>query len=591
MSWKMDFARSNGLATRIFLSAALLIAQVVAEAGDAAAADAAYSALLAEDDVCSSGDSDRAECSLTMLQMRARQRIVPSPSPVGLLTGTTSTSCGAAWKGCLSSRCCSTPGYRCYEKNQYWASCQPTGSCVPGLQKYDPHPTPWNCKDIDVSTTAPPDTTAPPVVSTTSEPTTALPDTTAPPVVPATSEPGSTSPSSPSPAAPAPATLSPAPTTWTPSTPDLTKPSSGKLMEFYMYRATSDEIYPPVSVNAGTLGGVLWYLHHEVVVQYPRKFGITKIHRFKVKYRPTEPLVKKGMNFGVRFAFDSASCTGPFVCGRSNPTSNPAPEFCDGAFKESYEPNITSFIGPKHTGPFEWAQYGYNIGCNKLGDFPFPMYEVAYPHAIWYSLPGPCASMTFKDQTPGCSLLEPGGLCQNRSEPTGAGDCTWNYELAGHVTLDDIVGIDDLEQFNAEGRREYDPYTDKGVRFSWWDGLNNKKKNEARVKRAYEVFTKKYSNMTSDEELPAPSCDFNFGAFYREFYYKDPTAGPCGKPKPGSACDKAANWGKNDGIYGHPEWYDGLTTTSTLEDFQELLYMQGKSECLRPCKGEEPPAR
>ena len=43
------------------------------------------------------------------------------------------------------------------------------------------------------------------------------------------------------------------------------------------------------------------------------------------------------MNFGIRVAFDSGKCTGPD---------------CN----------------------MDWRNYGYNVGCNNLGQWPFPMY-------------------------------------------------------------------------------------------------------------------------------------------------------------------------------------------------------------------------
>merc|ERR1719333_962162 len=50
---------------------------------------------------------------------------------------------------------------------------------------------------------------------------------------------------------------------------------------FYMYRVTGAKDWPIENVNAASLGGVLWYLHNEVIVERPRKFGITRIRRFK----------------------------------------------------------------------------------------------------------------------------------------------------------------------------------------------------------------------------------------------------------------------------------------------------------------------
>ena len=102
------------------------------------------------------------------------------------------------------------------------------------------------------------------------------------------------------------------------------------------YRAMSDSSYPLENVNAANAAGVMWYLHnevglaeakffncyilhvfqgqlhtkidlcmsdsqnilwifaHQVIIFTPRKFGITRIVRFKVQYKAPEPLFQKG---------------------------------------------------------------------------------------------------------------------------------------------------------------------------------------------------------------------------------------------------------------------------------------------------------
>eukprot|EP00437_Effrenium_voratum_P071196 CAMPEP_0181508576 /NCGR_PEP_ID=MMETSP1110-20121109/59821_1 /TAXON_ID=174948 /ORGANISM="Symbiodinium sp., Strain CCMP421" /LENGTH=210 /DNA_ID=CAMNT_0023637949 /DNA_START=112 /DNA_END=740 /DNA_ORIENTATION=- len=74
---------------------------------------------------------------------------------------------------------------------------------------------------------------------------------------------------------------------WTWKDGSLNSPSSSPLFTFYMYRAVSDEVYPPLNTNVASLPGVLWYLHHEVVIQAPRKFQISRILRYKVQMRAT----------------------------------------------------------------------------------------------------------------------------------------------------------------------------------------------------------------------------------------------------------------------------------------------------------------
>lgn len=54
--------------------------------------------------------------------------------------------CSAAGANCKSTKCCTSPGMKCYEKNAYWAGCK--SSCTPGPDPYDPpkYRTPWSCR-------------------------------------------------------------------------------------------------------------------------------------------------------------------------------------------------------------------------------------------------------------------------------------------------------------------------------------------------------------------------------------------------------------------------------------------------------------
>jgi len=257
----------------------------------------------------------------------------------------------------------------------------------------------------------------------------------------------------------------PAPTSaptpgYSPQNPELLQNSSAPLYTFYMYRAKNDKNYPPENVNTGDLAGVLWYLQHEVVIIWPPKFHITRIVRLKVQTRAPQPLADVGMNFGTRFAFDSGQCTGPYTRGHFD---------CQDT----------------------WAKYGYFVGCNNLGDWPYPKFDTQYPRGIWYSLPGVCPSMIWSNMTGECMGKEPGGACAGT--PTGAGNCTYSYEAAGEITLAELQG-------------------DRGRSF-WDDPLNNET-NAWRVAEAASRFQSKYPSSPSDEDMQAPPCDFHFENFY-----------------------------------------------------------------------------
>lgn len=345
----------------------------------------------------------------------------------------------------------------------------------------------------------------------------------------------------------------------------LRKKSEGKLFTFYVYRAQGETTYPPENVNVADLGGVMWYLHNEIVGRadwgYKRKFDITRILRYKVQTRATQPLLDRGMNFGVRFAFDSGQCTGPFSCDEA------------------------------------WQNYGYFVGCNKLQTgFPFPDFKVAYD-GVWYSLPGKCPQMKYFEKTNktaeshGLQCIEdqPGGFCD---DPSGTADCTYNFEDAGEISLDELEGISgDYHAWIKSGKREYDRITDHGTGMTFWDKLDDPTLAKKRVAAAKALFEKHYPG--SYEGIDEPSCDFDFFAFYKMApggfkdngpqtpkKIKEP---PCGTAQPGDKCYEEISWARSDGIYANPEWYPGLTPQSSIEDFQKVMHGSGGTACPMPC--------
>mmetsp|Transcript_53707 Transcript_53707/g.174666 ORF Transcript_53707/g.174666 Transcript_53707/m.174666 type:complete len:233 (-) Transcript_53707:565-1263(-) len=184
--------------------------------------------------------------------------------------------------------------------------------------------------------------------------------------------------------------------------PGAGRPQRWHALQLLRVPAQGSASYPPKDVNAANLAGVMWYLQHEVMITDPPKFGITRILRYKVQMRAPAGLLKKGMNFGVRYAYDSQKCTGPGKCD------------------DMYE------------------KYGYFVGCNKFESmYPYPSTATHFAGGIWYSFPSQ-------------------GACD--ASPTGAADCTYSYswppedislaELQGSTKYS-FWGDDDDDSANA----------------------------------------------------------------------------------------------------------------------------------------------
>merc|ERR1712045_123103 len=250
--------------------------------------------------------------------------------------------------------------------------------------------------------------------------------------------------------------------------------------------------YPMENVNTGNLAGVMWYLHNEVVCSTPRKYGIKRIVRLKVQVATPRRLKAKGMKFGVRFAYDGETCTG-----------------------------AGPWVGPSACRE-QWRRYGYFVGCNLLGQYPFPMasqgFPVHYPNATWYSLPRK-------------------GRCKGKGPPTGEDNCVYQYKKAGEVTVDEVAGITNYWS-NANDRpgwKEYDLMLDHGTdRPSFWDKKFDDGHCLERLKKAQKVFKDKYPDDPTDEDLPAPMCDFDC----LKFYPNPPAECKVKQPDPGCTSSK-----------------------------------------------------
>jgi len=292
-----------------------------------------------------------------------------------------------------------------------------------------------------------------------------------------------------------------------------------------MYRAQSHASYPLENINMADLAGVMWYLHNEVVQNTPRKYHIDRIRRFKVTVKNTwEFWNAHKRQFSAFVAYDAGRCSTPvckdiyhqygFVVGC---------QVCD--------TKVAAYLAKDQT----------NWNCKKGSD--------ECRAGIWYSLPGPCPAMgmsneeinpnkvglnVMKSKPAECVKRMPGGHCK---KATGAPDCTYSYEEAGEIMLNELVGIKDYNDFwntsftrcarkakksgghvsDCKHQKEYSRKLDKGVGCSFWDGIHDKDKSTDRMNAVRRLFKKHYSEFP--ESLPEPACEFDM--YYNgEFKWK-----------------------------------------------------------------------
>lgn len=264
-----------------------------------------------------------------------------------------------------------------------------------------------------------------------------------------------------------------------------TKP---ELMTFYQYSAqkkqnVDDRVWE--NVNFANIGGVMFYLHNEVVDKAGEmrnaegdrtpKFNIDRILRFKVTMKNPEALWKKYRSqFGQFIQFDYGQAT---------------------------------FGMPNHVEKCNeiWETVGYEVGCQ-----PNPTGISGYDGGYWTSWPGRCPSMPFSDKAPQggyaktaeCMERQPGGSC---GRPDGGATCTWHIEPAGFILLDDLVG-QNLKELYKKGGTQYDKTTDAGQGTSFWNGKKDTAKCKERQDKLLNLFAEKYRDQPA--ALTDPRCDF-----------------------------------------------------------------------------------
>jgi hypothetical protein len=110
--------------------------------------DYAVSGVSALEACCACGGGRRQEPELMVLPDRATTTS-SSPREENLTSKAVYPWCPRTRKeDCTWSKCCRDAGMQCYEKNQYWSTCQV--SCTPGIDPRDPPNSrqPWTCRQL-----------------------------------------------------------------------------------------------------------------------------------------------------------------------------------------------------------------------------------------------------------------------------------------------------------------------------------------------------------------------------------------------------------------------------------------------------------
>jgi len=67
-------------------------------------------------------------------------------------------------------------------------------------------------------------------------------------------------------------------------------------------------------------------------------------------------------------------------------------------------------------------------------------------------------------------------------------------------------------------------------------------------------------------------------------HHNCPAPCDCHTALPGENCHSAVTWAMQKGIHTNPDWYPGLTASSSFEQFQVLLHLRGYHRCPAPCR-------
>jgi len=83
--------------------------------------------------------------------------------------------------------------------------------------------------------------------------------------------------------------------------------------------------------------------------------------------------------------------------------------------------------------------------------------------------------------------------------------------------------------------------------------------------------------LPQDDECLSGECALN------ALQSKATISSACHTAKPGDACYKDIQWAKHTGIKMHPHWYPGLSSHSSDDEFQQIVHSHNPQKCAAPC--------
>jgi len=447
----------------------------------------------------------------------------------GVLGKTKDVPCSDEGKSCVDSRCCSSPGLRCFSKHDHWAICRT--SCTPGVNVSEPRiaQTPWSCAVLTTSTTtlssstsmmadksaaaAVTLTTATAVATTTTVVTTtpaattkAVAVTTVAMTTITTTMAGTTTEAATTTLV---VTTTPAVTTTVAATTTTAATTTGAATTTAAATTTSASstaaaatTTPPPTTTMAACSPLVG--NSDVsVTPYNTQEDYLRV----IDIKPIRNLEVDTLSYYCELTSTIGVAVGIFDAGRNLlASSGTAVERTCGA-KEWVDMHISPKVSL------------------STGDIYYIVHLQTY--GTWFSARG----------SGDLSVVS-----------KGMQHFAFYQETAMPATLPEVLG--------------------------WGDGIAGTLSLVAKLCKG----GKERHATEADAEMDATSKDDAHAD--TKVSQKD-----CHTAAKGEQCHAEVTWAMNTGIKTHPEWYSGLTTASTFEDFQAELNMMGRANCRSPCWG------